>query len=126
MIERGGGSIMNVASMLGLVGTKYSSSYATAKAGLIELTKITAVDYGEHSIRANCICPGGMQPADLIDMSPEDLAKIMESVHAAGGFPISRFAHMTEVAEFILTVVGPVGLSMTGSVIAFDGGYTAK
>ncbi|MFN2537744.1 MAG: SDR family NAD(P)-dependent oxidoreductase, partial [Mycobacteriales bacterium] len=64
MIARGGGAVLNVASMAGLVGFKYSSAYTTAKAGLIGLTRATAVDYGAQRIRANCLCPGGMGPVE--------------------------------------------------------------
>ncbi|MGE0881040.1 MAG: SDR family NAD(P)-dependent oxidoreductase [Acidimicrobiia bacterium] len=126
MLERGGGSIMNIASMTALVGLKYTAAYSAAKGGLISLTRTTAIDYAANAIRANVLCPGGMEPVDRNDMTVEGRERITSAVREAGGAPLGRTAHIDEVAEFILTVVGPFGASMTGAVIPFDGGYTAR
>ncbi len=125
MLERGGGSIINISSMVALVGFKYSCSYATAKGGLISLTRTTAADYGAGGIRANCICPGGMEPVERGNLEPSDYIRLNEAAGLAGGMLIDRIAHVDEVAELVLFLAGPQSLSLTGAVIPFDAGFTA-
>jgi NAD(P)-dependent dehydrogenase (short-subunit alcohol dehydrogenase family) len=125
MIERRGGAIVNISSMVGMVGFKYGCAYSAAKGGLDALTRTTAADYGEHGIRANGIAPGGMEPVERGNLVPEDYARLIESVQRAGGTLIDRIAHVDEVAELVLFLCGPSSLSLTGAVIPFDGGYTA-
>jgi NAD(P)-dependent dehydrogenase (short-subunit alcohol dehydrogenase family) len=125
MLQRGGGAIVNIASMVALVGFQYSCSYAAAKGGLISLTRTTAADYGEQGIRANCICPGGMEPVERGNLIPSDYIRLGEAVRHAGGSLVDRVAHVDEVAEMVLFLSGPLSLSLTGAVIPFDGGFTA-
>ena len=65
MMERRDGAIVNIGSMVALVGFKGSSAYAAAKGGLVSMTRTTAVDYAPYGIRANCVCPGGMEPVEI-------------------------------------------------------------
>jgi len=126
MIERGGGSVINISSMVGLVGFKYGAAYSAAKAGLISLTRTTAVDYAGNAIRANCVCPGGMAPVERADVDEAAYVKLSEAVALAGGSPLGRVAHVDEVAQFLLFLAGPNSQSMTGAIIPFDGGFTVK
>jgi NAD(P)-dependent dehydrogenase (short-subunit alcohol dehydrogenase family) len=126
MIERGGGSIINISSMCGLIGFKYACAYGAAKAGLQSLTQTTAVEYGDKAIRANCICPGGMEPVERADLDEAAYAKLFDAVTTGGGMPLKRVAHVDEVAQFVLFLAGPNSASMTGAIIPFDGGFTAK
>jgi NAD(P)-dependent dehydrogenase (short-subunit alcohol dehydrogenase family) len=125
MIERGGGAVVNISSMVAVVGFKYSCSYAAAKGGLISLTRSTAADYGEKGIRANCICPGGMEPVERGNLIPSDYDRLHEAAALAGGSLVDRIAHVDEVAEMVLFLSGPSSLSLTGAIINFDGGFTA-
>jgi NAD(P)-dependent dehydrogenase (short-subunit alcohol dehydrogenase family) len=125
MLERGGGSVVNISSMVAMVGYRYSCSYAAAKGGLISLTRSTAADYGEAGIRANCICPGGMEPVERGNLVPDDYTRLLEAFAAAGGGLVNRVAHVDEVAELVVFLAGPLSLSLTGAVIPFDGGFTA-
>jgi NAD(P)-dependent dehydrogenase (short-subunit alcohol dehydrogenase family) len=125
MIERKGGAVVNISSMVAVVGFKYSCAYAAAKGGLISLTRSTAADYGSDGIRANCICPGGMEPVERGHLVPEDYVRLYESVALAGGSLIDRIAHVDEVAEMVLFLSGPSSLSLTGAVVNFDAGFTA-
>ena len=125
MLERGGGAIVNISSMVALVGFMYSCSYAAAKGGLISLTRATAADYGASGIRANCICPGGMEPVERSNLLPGDYEKLLLAVQRGGGTLIDRTAHVDEVAELVLYLSGPSSLSLSGAVIPFDAGFTA-
>jgi NAD(P)-dependent dehydrogenase (short-subunit alcohol dehydrogenase family) len=126
MMHRRDGAIVNIGSMVALVGFKGSAAYAAAKGGLVSMTRTTAVDYAQYGIRANCICPGGMEPVEYGNLSEQQLAKLYEAVDLSGGPLINRPANVNEVAAFLLTIVGPNGRSLTGAVIPFDAGFTAK
>lgn len=126
MMERRGGAILNIGSMVALVGFKGSSAYAAAKGGLVAMTRTTAVDYASYGIRANCVCPGGMEPVEYGNLSERQLATLHDAVALAGGPLLDTLAHVDDVARFLLTLVGPAGTALTGAVIPFDGGFTAK
>ena len=102
MMARGGGAILNVGSMCALVGFKYGTAYSTAKGGLMSLTRTTAVEYAEHAIRANCICPSGMEPVERGNLAPADYDKLNDAVTSAGGVPISGACHVDDMAELVL------------------------
>jgi NAD(P)-dependent dehydrogenase (short-subunit alcohol dehydrogenase family) len=126
MMERRDGAIVNIGSMVALVGFKGSSAYAAAKGGLVSMTRTTAVDYATYGIRANCVCPGGMEPVEYGNLTDEQLAQLHEAVRLSGGPLLGRIANVHEVAQFLLVLVGPNGRALTGAVIPFDGGFTAK
>jgi NAD(P)-dependent dehydrogenase (short-subunit alcohol dehydrogenase family) len=125
MLERGAGVIVNISSMCGLVGFKYGTAYCVAKAGLQMLTKSTAVDYGPV-IRANCICPGGMEPVERGNLIPSDYDKLIEATGVGGGMLIPTMCHVDDMAELVVFLCGPHVPTMTGAIIPVDGGYTAK
>jgi len=126
MMERRDGAIVNIGSMVALVGFKGSSAYAAAKGGLVSMTRTTAVDYAAYGIRANCVCPGGMEPVEYGNLTDDQLAQLHEAVRLSGGPLLSRLANVHEVAQFLLVLVGPNGRALSGAVIPFDGGFTAK
>jgi len=126
MMERRDGAIVNIGSMVALVGFKGSAAYAAAKGGLVSMTRTTAVDYAPYGIRANCVCPGGMEPVEYGNLTGEQLAQLREAVSLSGGPLLVRLANVNEVAQFLLVLVGPNGKALTGAVIPFDGGFTAK
>jgi NAD(P)-dependent dehydrogenase (short-subunit alcohol dehydrogenase family) len=126
MIDRRGGAIVNIGSMVALVGFKGSAAYAAAKGGLVAMTRTTAVDYASYGIRANCVCPGGMEPVEYGNLSTEQLATLHEAVALAGGPLMADLANVADVAQFLLVLVGPAGKALTGAIIPFDGGFTAK
>jgi NAD(P)-dependent dehydrogenase (short-subunit alcohol dehydrogenase family) len=126
MMERRDGAIVNIGSMVALVGFKGSTAYAAAKGGLVSMTRTTAVDYAPYGIRANCVCPGGMEPVEYGNLTDDQLARLEDALSTSGGPMIDRRANVDEVAQFLLVLVGPNGMSLTGAVIPFDGGFTAK
>lgn len=123
MLERGGGAIVNVSSIAGIIGLKYTSAYAAAKGGLVAMTRTAAIDYADRGIRVNCICPAGMEPTDPRQKS-EEAQRMMDESY--GGSPIGCRAQVDEVAELIRFLVGASAAPITGAVIPVDGGYTAR
>lgn len=125
MLQRGGGSIVNIASMAALVGLKYGAPYCAVKGGLVQLTKAIAIEYADRNITVNCLCPGGMEPTEnQHQMTPAELERIVEAV--PGGMPTGRSANVFDVALMILLMVGPASRNLTGAIIPYDGGYTAR
>jgi NAD(P)-dependent dehydrogenase (short-subunit alcohol dehydrogenase family) len=126
MIERGGGSIVNSASVQGLRGFKGWAAYAASKGGIISLTKQVAREYAEHGIRVNCVAPGTI----LTPMNekvfeeaedPEALKETWNRMH-----PIGRFGQPEEVAEAVLFLASDASSFITGQCLVVDGGITIK
>ncbi|MCS6925335.1 MAG: glucose 1-dehydrogenase [Candidatus Binatia bacterium] len=123
MRQSGGGSIVNIASVAGLIGMPEHFAYCAAKAGAIHLTRSLALDHGREHIRINCICPGGVRTpmlAEVIDINnPAELERIGQQ-HALG-----RIAEPEEIARVSLFLCTPDASFMTGAVVTVDGGIAA-
>jgi meso-butanediol dehydrogenase / (S,S)-butanediol dehydrogenase / diacetyl reductase len=119
MLAQGGGSIISTASIYGLVSSPGIAPYATAKAGLINLTRTAAVEYGRRNIRVNAICPGVVETR----MFEQTLAiglKTREQVaemHALG-----RTIRPEEIANLVLFLASDESSAITGQAIVIDGG----
>jgi len=122
MLQRGGGAIVNTASVGGIIPTRFGSPYCTAKAAVIQLTKATALDYAGRNIRANCILPGVMETNFLSKMggNPERIEQYRQI--ALRSEPIGRFAQPEEVANVALFLASDEASFVTGSAVAVDGG----
>jgi NAD(P)-dependent dehydrogenase (short-subunit alcohol dehydrogenase family) len=121
MLKAGGGSIVNVSSVGGLVGFWGSSPYGTTKGGLEIFTRCVAMDYAQHGIRCNSVCPG------LVDtpMSAPLLNDPEMRADALAAYPISRVGTPEEVAKLILYLASDESAWVTGSSFTIDGGLTA-
>jgi len=121
MLKSGGGSIINIASILGQVGFAYSSAYVAAKHGVVGLTKNAAIEYAAQGIRVNSVGPGFIK-TPLLDknLSEEQMAGI------AALHPIGRLGRAEEVAELVLWLASDKASFVTGSYHAVDGGYLAR
>ena len=121
----GGGSIVNIGSVLGLVGMKRRVAYATSKGGLVQMTKALALDHAAENIRVNCICPA------LVDtpMGRESLAHLgdpaAELARRAAQIPLGRMGTPDDVARLALFLASDESSWMTGAALPLDGGYTA-
>jgi NAD(P)-dependent dehydrogenase (short-subunit alcohol dehydrogenase family) len=127
MIERGGGAIVNVASNAGLVGFPNLAAYCAAKGGLVQLTKAIALDCAPHNIRVNAICPGHTRTPmgdSFIAAQAEPERFVNEFINAQ--HPIGRMAEAEEVARAILFLASDDASFLTGSIVAADGGYSAR
>lgn len=122
MLERKAGSIVNLSSIGALRGTTYSIPYAVAKAGVIQLTQSTAVQYGPLGIRANCIVPG------LVDtpMSRKATGSAEEFERRVAEIPLGRAGTPEDVAALALYLVSDAARFINGAAIVVDGGATAR
>jgi 2-hydroxycyclohexanecarboxyl-CoA dehydrogenase len=118
MMERGSGSIVNIASDAGRVGSLGETVYAAAKGGLIAFTKSLARETARHGINVNCVCPGPTE-TPLLFAVPE---KILDAFKKA--IPMRRFAKPAEVAEAVAFFASSQASYITGQVLSVSGGLT--
>jgi NAD(P)-dependent dehydrogenase (short-subunit alcohol dehydrogenase family) len=124
MAKSGGGSIVNVASILGLVGFPSAPAYVTAKHGVVGLTKAAALDHAQQGIRVNAVCPGFIQTPLITEagMTPgSDAQAAIAATHA-----MNRLGSDDEVAAIILWLCSDEASFVTGAPYLVDGGYVAQ
>ncbi|MDM5299803.1 glucose 1-dehydrogenase [Bacillus pumilus] len=128
MLERQSGSIINTASVGGLVGWPDIPAYNATKGGVIQLTKSMAIDYAADQIRVNCIAPGiidtPLNEKSFIDHHSESLEVVKKEKAKVN--PILRLGQPEEIAGVMLFLASDLSSYMTGSVVTADGGYTAR
>jgi NAD(P)-dependent dehydrogenase (short-subunit alcohol dehydrogenase family) len=125
MLERGAGSIVNVASAAGLVGMAGTFAYSAAKGGLVNLTRSLAVTYADKGVRVNCICPGVTDTPmlNVIHAHPQR-DKILAAYRRMQ--PIGRLATPDEIAAAALFLASDESRFVVGAALAVDGGWTAQ
>lgn len=121
MLKSGGGSIVNIASILGKVGAKGSVAYVAAKHGVIGLTEAAALEYAEQKIRINSIGPGYILTPLLTNSLSDEAMKALVGLH-----PMGRLGASEEVAELALWLNSDKASFVTGSYYNVDGGYLAQ
>lgn len=121
ILESGGGSIVNVASILGKVGAKGSPAYVAAKHGVIGLTEASALEYADKKIRINSIGPGYIHTPLLTNSLSDEAMQALVGLH-----PIGRLGKAEEVAELALWLNSDKASFVTGSYYNVDGGYLAQ
>jgi NAD(P)-dependent dehydrogenase (short-subunit alcohol dehydrogenase family) len=121
ILKSGGGVIINMASILGKVGTKHSPAYVAAKHGLVGLTKAAALEYADKNIRIISVGPAYINtPLISKNLSPEVL-KSLVNLH-----PLGRLGEPEEVAELVLWLSSSKASFITGAYYAIDGGYLSQ
>jgi NAD(P)-dependent dehydrogenase (short-subunit alcohol dehydrogenase family) len=125
MRKAGGGSIMNVASTLGLVGARNRAAYAPSKGAVIQLTKSMAVDHGHENIRVNAICPSFVETELTAGILRQvsDPAVVLRDRTAA--HPIGRLGRPEDIAGLAVYLASDESSWVTGAVLPVDGGYLA-
>ena len=123
LIAAGGGSVVNIASAAGLIGSRNRShAYSATKGGVISLTRAMAVAYARRGVRVNAICPGGVDTpmiAGLIDT--EDRQRRFAQAH-----PLGRLGTPEDVAFCALYLASDESSWVTGGIFPVDGGFTAQ
>ncbi|MCF2518340.1 SDR family NAD(P)-dependent oxidoreductase [Dyadobacter sp. CY351] len=119
MLNAGGGTIVNMASILGNVGFANSPAYVAAKHGVVGLTKNIALEYGAKGIRANAVGPAFIKTPLLKDLDAGTLDWLVTK------HPIGRLGEPEEVAELVLWLSSSKSSFVTGSYYPVDGGYLA-
>jgi len=123
MRKRGGGVIVNTASVAGLVAFRTMGPYVASKHGVIGLTKTAALEYSNFGIRVNAVCPGAIR-TPMIDAFINNDAETEASMSALQ--PIGRMGRPEEVANLILWLCSDAASFVTGAAIAIDGGIVAQ
>ena len=118
--QAGGGSIVNIGSILSQVGYRGSPAYVAAKHGMVGLTQTAALEYGPHKVRVNVVGPGFIL-TPMIDSLPPETLKMLEGQH-----PLGRLGASSEVAELVLWLCSDKASFVTGAYYAVDGGYLAQ
>jgi NAD(P)-dependent dehydrogenase (short-subunit alcohol dehydrogenase family) len=122
MLQRGKGSIVNIASVQGLASQRNVLAYSTSKHAMIGLTRTMAVDFADRSIRVNCVCPGTVDTPMVrkiieADRNPAALERVLNRMH-----PLGRIARTEEIGEVAAFLASDRASFMTGSVVTVDGG----
>ena len=121
MRQRGGGSIVNMASILGAVGFANSVAYVAAKHGVVGVTQSAALEYATDNIRVNAVGPGFIRTPLLDANLDEETLKGIAALH-----PIGRLGTSEEVAELVAWLASDASSFVTGSYYPVDGGYLAR
>jgi NAD(P)-dependent dehydrogenase (short-subunit alcohol dehydrogenase family) len=119
MLTQGGGTIVNTASIAGLIGLATSSAYVAAKHGVIGLTKTAALEYAEAGIRVNAVCPGFIETR----MTEETMRRRGETILAQ--IPLKRMGGPAEIAEMVVWLSSDRASYVTGAAYNVDGGWMA-
>jgi meso-butanediol dehydrogenase/(S,S)-butanediol dehydrogenase/diacetyl reductase len=123
LLERGGGCIVNTASIEAFGGEMLASPYVTAKAGVVNFTRNVAIEYGRKGIRANSICPGIVETPmlDMMALFAKRSRQEMAELNSLG-----RFLRPEEIASVVAFLCSDDASAITGAALVVDGGLTAS
>jgi 2-deoxy-D-gluconate 3-dehydrogenase len=121
MVARGKGSIVTIASQNGVIGYPYRAAYCAAKAGVVNLTRVLALEWAAQGVRVNAVGPTFVDtPLTRVTLSnPELRSDIL------GRIPLGRLGTPEEVANAVLFLASPAASLITGTCLLADGGWTA-
>jgi len=121
MLAQGGGVIVNISSAAGLQAEEGLAAYASAKAGVLALTRNTAAEYGRRGVRCNAICPGAVEtpPTKAFIMAVDGVRERMERAN-----PLRRLAQPDELAAVVVFLASDGASFVNGATIVVDGGAT--
>jgi NAD(P)-dependent dehydrogenase (short-subunit alcohol dehydrogenase family) len=123
MLKQGGGSIVNTASVAGLVGIERLPAYNASKHGVVGLTRTAALEYATKNIRVNCVCPGAIRTPmteRIIDSGG------MSEQEAIAAEPVGRWGKPEEIAQGVVWLLSDSASFVTGHPMTIDGGWVAR
>jgi NAD(P)-dependent dehydrogenase (short-subunit alcohol dehydrogenase family) len=121
MRESGSGSIVNISSVAGIIGSVGATAYNASKGAVRLLTKSTAVQYAAEGIRCNSVHPGPIETQMIREVYPDDEIRTSR----VSAIPMGRMGEMDDVAKGVLFLASDEASYMTGSELVIDGGATA-
>lgn len=123
--KAGGGAIVNVGSVLGLIGMKGRAAYCASKGGVTLLTKVVALDHAHENVRSNCICPSIVE-TELVQglFAGSDEGKALRQARISQ-IPLRRMGRPEDVAEMAVFLASEESSWLTGAAIPLDGGLSA-
>lgn len=122
MLNSGGGSIINMASILGAVGFATAPAYVAAKHGIVGLTQTAALEYSAQGVRINAVGPGFIRTPLISDLEEDEASNdMLVSLH-----PLGRLGEPEEVAALVLWLASDQASFVTGAYYPVDGGYLAR
>lgn len=122
MLQAGAGVIVNMASVLGMVGMAGAPAYTSAKHGVVGLTQAAALEYSAQGLRINAVGPGFIHTPMITHLEDDQAAH----QHLVSQHPIGRLGLPEEVAELVLWLSSPAASFVTGAYYPVDGGYLAQ
>ena len=121
LIESGGGSVINVASLVALMGSAVAQiAYTASKGGVLSMTREMAVEYARTGVRINALCPGPIQTPLMAELLADPAKRARRLVHV----PIGRFGRADEIASAALFLASDDSSLMTGASLVVDGGIS--
>jgi NAD(P)-dependent dehydrogenase (short-subunit alcohol dehydrogenase family) len=120
MLEHGGGSIVNTASLAGLIAVPSLAAYIASKHGVVGLTRAAAVEHANDGVRINCVCPAAIRTAMMDVLSPERQQELLAPQ------AMQRFGEPSEVAEPVVWLISDRSSFVTGVALSVDAGAMAS
>ena len=128
MLAQGGGTVVNTASVAGLVGTPGMCAYVASKHAVMGLTKVAAGEVSAEGVRVNAVCPGPIDTRMVRDLArvinPDDPGAVEKGY--AASIPLGRYGTVDEVANVVLFLCSDLSGNVTGAQYVVDGGRTAS
>lgn len=122
MIKQRSGRIINIASIFGIVGDRQILPYSVAKGGVIQMTKVLALEWAKYNIQVNALCPGYV----ITPMNEADLRKEKILNHIMGNIPMRRLGRIEDMVGAAVFLASDAASYMTGQSLIIDGGWTAQ
>jgi NAD(P)-dependent dehydrogenase (short-subunit alcohol dehydrogenase family) len=121
MLAQGRGKIVNIASQMGLVGGRLRAAYCASKGGVVQLTKVLAIEWSHHGVNVNAVAPTFLR-TPLTEPMFEDEAFYQEVLST---IPMGRIGAIEDVLGAVVFLVSPAAAFITGHTLLVDGGWTA-